>query len=1563
MTIPLVRRPHLILVAVIALAGCRQSEPPRGPAPAAQSLDQIRFGPPAIPGVDGPLAQTQPDMPGEPWTLGPPIVVTTAELMARGSGSARDRSSAPRLVKIRPDRTLLPDNPLSRPLAQWPPSPFFRSGGPAAAFVAGTPNVDVAFLADTGFALPPDTMGDAGPTQYVVALNGRVRAITKATGAIDPVFDLDSDVFYGAAANGQSTGDPRVRYDRRAGRWYILMFNIAVPNRYLLAVSSSSIITGATTWTINFWNNTRTQGGVGGAAGCLGDYPTLGVDEDALYIGVNQFCGSALNTVTFDSTSVYVLNRANLLAGAGTVVAFDGVLPNSASAGPYTPQGVDNFDNGTNEGYVIGVDNASFSTLMLRRVNNPGGTPSLSANVSLTVPSTSFPLDVPQPGAQPLDGIDDRLMNAVIRDGQLWTVHQIGVNASGVAVSSGSRAAERWYQIGNLSGTPSVTQSGTVFDNAASNPVHHWMGSIMVNGQGHAALGASRSGTTTFVNTEFTGRLAGAALGTMETPTQYSSNASTIYNIQTTTTQRWGDYSYTSVDPNDDMTMWTIQEYPTASNNYAVRLIRLLAPPPAAIASLSPNSVATGQTGVNVTVTGTSSAGSGFFDPGAGFPSRIAAAFSGSGVTVTGISFNSPTSLTLTLDTTGAATGARTLTVTNPDGQQSALASALTITGGVTPPVAVNDSYNTPFNTALNVAAPGVLGNDNANGGGTMTATLNTGPASGTLALNANGSFSYTPASGFTGNATFTYRANTAAGGQSAPATVTITVNPPPAPTAANDSYNTPFNTALNVAAPGVLANDNANGGGTLTATLNTGPASGTLALNANGSFSYTPANGFTGNATFTYRANTNAGGQSNLATVTVTVGGPPPGFSSHPADLRTFVGQAAQFTVGLTGSPTPTCQWQMSADLGGTWSNLSNSPPYSGVTTSFLTIASTSLAMSGMQYRCLASNGSASAASNAGTLSVAIMSAGGAPGSGGWNGSFIGRSGSSIAFNVNAGLEVIGLTYNTLITCGGTFNYGPTIVGEPIYGDRFRVDAFPSCPASASLAGNFTSATTAGGLLTYTTTTPFCACAGTFQEQWTASSGPTAPAAPQILVQPTSQSPAAGQPARFTMAASGRPFATIQWEMSTNGGGSWANVPGATPYSGATTPTLTILGSGVPGLQGAQFRARATNATGSDTTLAVILNPTGAPPPPTGVNDSFSTPFQTALNVSAPGVLGNDNSNGGGAMTAVLGSTTPSGVLSLNANGGFTYTPNPGFTGTDTFTYQASNASGPGNLATVSIAVGPAPTGPVPPSNFRILAMTGNTITFAWNLPTAGATPTALQLEGGLTPGSLLGQLPLGVTPSATLALPTGSFYLRLRSIAGGAVSDPSNEILAHINVPVPPSAPAGLLGLVNGAALDLAWTPTFGGGEPMAAILEVTGTVNASLALGATETFSFNGVPAGSYTFSVRQTNGGGASAPSAPVTLTFPGACSGAPQAPADFVAFKSGGLLTMFWSPPAAGAAPTGYQLNVSGSFVGSLLVAGRSLVVAPPPGTYTLAVVATNPCGFGPATSPQTLSFP
>ena len=80
--------------------------------------------------------------------------------------------------------------------------------------------------------------------------------------------------------------------------------------------------------------------------------------------------------------------------------------------------------------------------------------------------------------------------------------------------------------------------------------------------------------------------------------------------------RRWGDYSFTSVDPNDDMTMWTIQEYVNGTNTYGVRVAKLLAPPPATPVTASPSSVAAGVPSTIVTVTGTQVAGSGFFDPG-----------------------------------------------------------------------------------------------------------------------------------------------------------------------------------------------------------------------------------------------------------------------------------------------------------------------------------------------------------------------------------------------------------------------------------------------------------------------------------------------------------------------------------------------------------------------------------------------------------------------------------------------------------------------------------------------------------------------------------------------------------------------------------------------------------------------------------------------------------------------------------------------------------------------------------------------------------------------------------
>ena len=92
------------------------------------------------------------------------------------------------------------------------------------------------------------------------------------------------------------------------------------------------------------------------------------------------------------------------------------------------------------------------------------------------------------------------------------------------------------------------------------------------------------------------------------------------------------------------------------------------------------------------------------------------------------------------------------------------------------------------------------------------------------------------------------------------------------APVAAGDSYSTLQDTPLVIAAAGVLANDTDPQFNPLTAALVAGPSQGTVSLNANGGFTYTPAAGYTGPDSFTYRAN-DGGLNSNTASVTLTGG------------------------------------------------------------------------------------------------------------------------------------------------------------------------------------------------------------------------------------------------------------------------------------------------------------------------------------------------------------------------------------------------------------------------------------------------------------------------------------------------------------------------------------------------------------------------------------------------------------------------------------------------------------------------------------------------------------------
>jgi hypothetical protein len=283
--------------------------------------------------------------------------------------------------------------------------------------------------------------------------------------------------------------------------------------------------------------------------------------------------------------------------------------------------------------------------------------------------------------------LDDRLFQARIHHGSLWTAHNIEVNSNGIANSAGGRDGVRWYEITNFTATPGLRQSGTLFDPAASNPSSYWIGTCAISGQGHVAVGCSVAGLGEHAEIAVAGRFTTDAPGTLQPPTVVQSSSST-YNLNDgVNPHRWGDFSSMSVDPNDDMTFWTVQEYCDANNSWAVRVVQLKAPPPARPTNCTPAIATAGATNLNIVVTGYSTNGSGFFEPGTNFATHLSASVPGGDVTVNGVVYNNPTNITLNISVApGAVAGSRTITVTNPDGQNITSASGiLSVVGGQPP--------------------------------------------------------------------------------------------------------------------------------------------------------------------------------------------------------------------------------------------------------------------------------------------------------------------------------------------------------------------------------------------------------------------------------------------------------------------------------------------------------------------------------------------------------------------------------------------------------------------------------------------------------------------------------------------------------------------------------------------------------------------------------------------------------------------------------------------------------------------------------------------------------------
>ena len=153
-----------------------------------------------------------------------------------------------------------------------------------------------------------------------------------------------------------------------------------------------------------------------------------------------------------------------------------------------------------------------------------------------------------------------------------------------------------------------------------------------------------------------------------------------------------------------------------------------------------------------------------------------------------------------------------------------------------------------------------------------LVAVKRSDPSNGSVTLNSDGSFTYTPNANFNGTDTFSYQISDV-DGNTASATVTITVNSVnDEPVAVADSYSVDEEELLSVSAPGILDNDRVGGDGdTLRVATNTDTSNGQLILNDDGSFTYMPDVGYIGKDQFSYSI-TDSDGDVASATVVIDV-------------------------------------------------------------------------------------------------------------------------------------------------------------------------------------------------------------------------------------------------------------------------------------------------------------------------------------------------------------------------------------------------------------------------------------------------------------------------------------------------------------------------------------------------------------------------------------------------------------------------------------------------------------------------------------------------------------------
>jgi VCBS repeat-containing protein len=621
--------------------------------------------------------------------------------------------------------------------------------------------------------------------------------------------------------------------------------------------------------------------------------------------------------------------------------------------------------------------------------------------------------------------------------------------------------------------------------------------------------------------------------------------------------------------------------------------------------------------------------------------------------------FNGMVTFTYTVTDTGDPTGSTNILTSN----------TATVTITVSPvndaPVSVGDAYSTNEDTALAVAAPGVLGNDSDVDGDLLQAVLVTGPANGTLTLNPDGSFLYTPAANFHGSDSFKYKANDGTA-DSNTVTVSLTVNSVnDAPVAADDTATTNEDTAVAIV---VLLNDSDVDGDALAVTAVSPGANGTVTFTASG-VTYTPAANYFGSDTFTYTVSDGNGGTAT-ATVTVMI-------------LPVNDAPAAAADAVTTAEDTPATIAVLAND-----SDIDGDP-----------LAVTAVTQGSNGNVVVNGNGTVTytpAANFHGTDSFTYTVSDG-------NG---GTATATVAVTVTSVNDAPVAADDTATTNEDTAVAIAVLLNDSdVDGDALAVTA-------VSPGANGAVTFTASGV-SYTPAVNFHGI-DSFTYTVSDGNGGTATATVTITVTSVNDAPVAAAQSVTTnedTAVSGTVVAndvdgnTLTYVVAVGPAQGTLSL-NATTGSFTYTPSANYNGPD-------SFTFKANDGTADSNIATVAITVTAVNDAPVSVGETYSTNEDTPLTVAAPGVLGNDTDVEGSALTAILVSGPSHGTLTFNADGSFVYSPAANFNGTDSFTYKANDGTADSNTVTVSLTVNSVNDAPVATGNMYT-ATAGTTLTVA---------------------------------------------------------------------------------------------------------------------------------------------------------------------------------------------------------------------------------------------------------